>query len=307
MSKDYEKIDAELDDELRAMYNPDADDSQARHDTSPDQGTEVTPHDSDASPDEGTLVNEQETNETENEPTVPESRYKNAVKAMNQAQQELAQYRKYETDKDAYIAQLEQQLTTLQTTQPSTQPGAVDDDDLADARENFPELINPLLKKIDQLEKRLASVSDDVGTVKNVTNRYQQTEQDTEAERHFAAIRAQHDDLDEIVESPDYAHWYHQQGPMIQQALQQGTAKDVIAALNLYRNDHPRSTSAAHKVNGNSKLEAARNAASPNIKTASKPNTKRSFTMKEVEAMSPAEYAQNEDLIDKLMASGELY
>jgi hypothetical protein len=298
---DYDKVDKDLDEELRAMYNSDESGTQSNASPS-DEGTEES---SETTPDEGTVVEEQETNEPETEPTVPESRYKNAVIAMNAAQQELAQYRKYEAEKDAYIAQLEQQLTQLQTT--STPSGATDDEDLADARENFPELINPLLKKIELLEKRLASVSDDVGTVKNVTSRYQQNEQQTEAERHFAAIRAAHDDLDEIVESPDYADWYNQQGPMIQQALQQGTAKDVIAALNLYRNDHPRSTSPQPvKANGNSKLEAARNASSPNIKTASKPDSKIVFTNEQIAKMKPAEFAQYEAEIDRQLARGEL-
>jgi hypothetical protein len=151
-------------------------------------------------------------------------------------------------------------------------------------------------------------MSNDVGNVKTVTNRIQKTEQDTEAERHFAAIRAQHDDLDEIVESPEYTQWYNQQGPMIQQILQQGTAADVIAALNLYRNDHPRSTSPQpRKVNGNSKLEAARNASSPNVKIASKPDSKIVFTMAQVEKMSDAEFSEHEAEIDRQLARGELY
>jgi hypothetical protein len=305
MSKvDYDQVDLDLDEELRKMYNPD--DENPQGDASPDTGTEAEPA-SKTSPDEGTLVDDKEPPEPEQEPTVPESRYKSAVVAMNQAQQELAQYRKYEADKDAYIAQLEQQARSTQN--PSTQTGESDDADLDDVRENYPEIINPLLKKIAQLEKRLATVSDDVGTVKNVTNRYQQTEQETEAERHFAAIKAQHGDLEQIVESPDYADWYNQQGPMIQQALQQGTAKDVIAALNLFRNDYPRASTseAPQKSNGSSKLEAARNASSPNIKTASKPSSKIVFTNEQIAKMSSLEFKEHEAEIDRQLARGEIY
>jgi hypothetical protein len=305
MSKvDYDKVDQDLDDQLRAMYSPEPDEPQGE--ASPDTGTEAKPE-SETAPDTGTVVDDKETPEPEQEPTVPESRYKSAVVAMNQAQQELAQYRKNEADKDAYIAQLEQQARSTQN--PSTQTGESDDADLDDVRENYPEIINPLLKKIAQLEKRLASVTDDVGTVKNVTNRYQQTEQETEAERHFATIKAQHGDLEQIVESPEYADWYNQQGPMIQQALQQGTAKDVIAALNLFRNDYPRASTseAPQKSNGGSKLEAARNASSPNIRTASKPSSKIVFTNEQIAKMSPLEFKEHEAEIDRQLARGEIY
>jgi len=306
MKPDYDAIDEALDEEIRSM-NPDyqIDATSTETTDSPaaaDAGTESTPEIDSV---DNTDTSIKETTDDTQEAVVPESRYRNAVVAMNKAQQELAEYRKNESQKDEYIQQLQQLLTEKQQQDTSTQE--IDDDSLERAREIFPEVTNPLLKIISNLEKKLSLVTDDVGNVKSVANRFQQNEQKTASSKHFDDIKEHHADLDEIVASDEYADWYVHQAPMIQQALQQGTSRDVIAALNLYRADHPSSVHVKNSITKLDKLAQAKAAASPTINKGQKPEQKQTFTNEQIAKMSRAEFMKYEDAIDIAMANGEIY
>lgn len=277
--RDYEAEDLALDEELKALY--------ASEDDSLDDSTES---------EEQPEVDSTEV-DTPTEETVPESRYKAAVQAMNKAQQELAELRKQDAGKDAQLQDLQRQLQERQT---STQVS--DEADIDEVQENYPEIINPLLKKIRDLENKLGAVSDDMGNVKNVAQRVQQNEQRSADEQHREAIKAKHPDAYEIADSPEYADWYHNQAPLIQQALNQGTAQDVIAALDLYRAAHPRAVSS--KVD---KLAQAKEAATPSLKGNSKPEQKQTYTNAQIAKMSRQEFMKHEDAIDAAMARGEVF
>ena len=278
---DYEAEDLALDEELKALYA----------ENSPDDGTEFTPTPETDSTEVDTPVEET---------VIPESRYKAAVQAMNKAQQDLAELRKQDAGKDAQLQDLQRQLTDKQT---STQVS--DDADLDEVQENYPEIINPLLKKIRDLENKLGTVSDDVGNVKSVSQRYQQNEQRSADEQHREAIKAQHPDAYEIADSPEYADWYHNQAPLIQQALNQGTAQDVIAALDLYRAAHPRAVSGSNTKAD--KLQQARNAATPSLKNTGKPNQKTTYTNAQIAKMTRLEFKEHEEAIDAALARGEVF
>ena len=324
MSTDYEAEDSKLDDELRAAY---ATEEQPSKDSPSEEGTESNESITEQQePDEGTLIAEVKS-EPEPKPDVVEAdRYKNAVKAMNAAQQELADRRKQDNEVNSYIKQLQEQNQSLQqalqakSESPSTQSIAEDDNELKEAKEIYPEVINPLLKIIANLEKKLASVSDDVGNVKGevgnvraVADRYQQAEQKTEADRHLDAIRAKHADIDEIVTDPVYAEWYNGQDESIQRVLREGNAKSVISALNMFRADHPKSvpdTKQETKTESAKpdKLAAAREAASPTVKSSQKPTEqKQTFTQAQIDKMSREEFSKNESAIDEAIARGEVY
>lgn len=329
MAIDYQAQDEALDEELRAMYAPQEetkeDDEQSEPQTEQDSpgesGTESAVNEQSQDLEESTLADNTETSTSES--TVPESRYHNAVVAMNKAQQELAERRKQDAERDSLISQLQSQIQELQaaaTSQPETTPPSTpdidlgDDDELKEAQDLFPEVINPLLKVIANLEKKLAAVSDDVGNVKtevgnvkSVSDKYRQAEQQSEQEKHISTIKARHPDLEEIVKSDSYADWYYNQSPLIQQLLQEGSAKDVIAALDLFRADHPKvSVPAANKAAQADKLAAARDASIPSIKTGQKPGQRQTFTNAEIAKMSPAEYAKNEAAIDAAMLRGDI-
>ena len=330
MSIDYAAEDAKLDDEIRAMYAQ-SPESEASDSPVEDAGTESQETTSNSELNESTPVedvSQEQPAQEQSEATVPESRYKNAVVAMNKAQQELADKRKQDAERDNLIQQLQsqiqfqsQQLQQIQQAQPappvpeSATQDIPDADGLAEAREIYPEVVDPLLKIIARLEKKLSAVTGefetvkgDVGSVKGVANRYQQSEQDTEMSRYWDAIKSQHSDVDEIAQSPDYEAWYAEQSELIKSALISSNPKDVIFALNEFRAEYPKSVPDTNqpitpKVD---KLAAAKEAAAPLIKTTAKPEQKTTYTASQIEKMSREEYAKHEAAIDEAMARGEI-
>jgi hypothetical protein len=328
MSRDYAKEDSELDAELAAMYakgeesqqkEPEAE-SPAEAGTESEQ-TEEPEQQAAEEPteEEGTLNDADPIKEEQAEATVPESRYKEAVKAMNVAQATLADLRKQDVARDSLLRDLQDQVKQLQEVkvekakeEEATPADA--EDDLAEAKELYPEVIGPLLKRINDLQKKLSKVDDSVTTVKTVADRYQKNEAKSAEDKHWEHIKNAHPDLNDVVNSPEYADWFPQQAPMIQDALKQGTARDVVAALNLYRSEHPKSVDvpveavkeAPAVVKPVSKLAEAKKASSPVVKSSTKPEEKQAYTQAQIAKMSREEFTKNEAAIDEAMARGEI-
>ena len=133
---------------------------------------------------------------------------------------------------------------------------------LTEAQENYPEIVNPLLNKINSLETQ-------VGSMTAVTQRFQ-------AEQHRAAIEARYPDAYKLAASDDFAVWKCNQAPIIQQALDQGTAQDVISALDLYHNSNNQGQT-------------------------------RTFTNAQIASMTQQEFNQHEAEIDAALARGEIW
>lgn len=321
MSIDYQAQDEALDDEIRALYAQD-DDSEQESDSPDDQdGTESQQNESEQELDDSTLVDEHQEPSPD---TVDKSRYDNAVIAMNRAQQELAERRKQDSARDDLINTLQtqlqqqaQQLQSLQQAAPQTASTqqSVDDDDLKEAQELYPEVVTPLLNMIAKLEKKLAAVSDDVGgvrqevgTVKGVADRYQQSERELANQNYWSVIARKHPDVLEVNESPEFAEWYTQQPSGIQKAVNEGGADEAIAILDMYRASHPRPVPDNDKTSATKadKLAAAKAAAAPTVKGSQRPETKTKFTTAQIAKMSHAEYAKHEAEIDEAMARGEI-
>lgn len=298
MTVDYEALDAELDAEIQKMYSEDdsASDAPEESGTASEEPEAVVAQDAD----EATPSTDEPAETTE--PVVPEFRYKEAVRAMNRAQAELAEYRKAEASRDQVIEQLQAEIQALKagSSPPEDAP------DFNEAKELYPELVNPLLKEIDSLKKQLASVQTEVGTVRSVADRYQQYEMASAHDLHFDAIGRAHPDAFELAKTEEFNAWKNAQAPVIQYALEQGTAKDVIAALNLYKAETGKQPSqpATHRPD---RLAAAKDAAAPTIKGASKPDSKQTFTADQIAKMTMAEFAKHEAEIDAAIARGEFY
>lgn len=300
MTVDYEALDAELDAEIQKMYSED----DSASDAPEDSGTASEDPEAVVQEAESATPSTDEQAEESVDPVVPESRYKEAVRAMNKAQQELAEYRKAETSRDQAIQELQTEIQSLKS---STTPSEPDESpDFNEAKELYPELVNPLLKEIDSLKKQLASVQNEVGTVRTVADRYQQAEAMSAEERHFAEINATHPDAFDLAKTDDFQSWKNAQAPIIQYALEKGTAKDVVAALNLYKADTGKQPSApaTHRPD---RLAAAKDAAAPTIKGASKPDSKPIFTADQIAKMTMSEFAKHEAEIDAAIARGEFY
>jgi chromosome segregation ATPase len=300
MTVDYEALDAELDAEIQKMYSEDDSASDAPEDsgTASEDPEAVVQEAESATP----STDEQQTETTD--PVVPEHRYKEAVRAMNKAQQELAEFRKADANRDQTIQQLQAELQALKSNE-APEPDAYED--LSEAKELYPELVAPLLKTIDSLKKQLASVQNEVSGVKTVADRYQQAEAMSAEERHYAEINNAHPDVSELVATEEFQAWRNAQAPVIQYALDQGTARDVVAALSLYKSETGKASTSAPVSNKPDRLAAAKDAASPSIKGASKPDSKPTFTADQIAKMTMSEFAKHEAEIDAAIARGELY
>jgi hypothetical protein len=285
MTVDYNALDEEHDNELLAMLNAEQEEPEPAEEPKPTPEPEPAP------------IAETLT------PQVPESQYKEAVRAMNRAQEELAHRRKDDTNRDAIIQQLQNRIQELES-KPDTQ--AVEDD-LKEGKEFYPEVVNPLLKRISELEAKLTNVSKDVGDVKSTADSWQQKEVQRHENEYWGAIKAAHNDVGDIASSQDYADWYDQQAPMIQQALTSNNARDVIAGINLYKSSLAQTPAPSASNQKQDKLQAAREAAAPSIKAAPRTEQKKTFTHAQIAKMSPTEYAKYEDEIDEALARGEVF
>lgn len=332
---DYDKIDAELDEEIRAMYAPEeeqeATEPEVQAEETPAEEAEESEETSEESEEsaeeaaEGEEIAQEESEEEAEEtsdPVVPESRYKDAVKAMNKAQRELAEKRKEEANRDQVIQSLTEQLQAMQAqlsdrqqaTEPESKPSQepLSDEDLKEAMELYPEVITPLMDRINRLEGRLSTMNQDVSASKMTMEDYRKRQVQEAYDNHWNQILDQHPDTQEIIQTQEYADWYQRQPNMIQKALAEGSAGDVIAALNLYRSEYPAQrptqTPAKKESNRQDKLAAAKAASSPNVKTAAKGKApaKRTFTNAEIANMSNEEYRKYEAEIDQALAKGEI-
>jgi hypothetical protein len=292
MMRDYEAEDLALDEEIKALY---------ASDSAPDTGTAEEENEPEKQSEQTEVDPTDEVGTSTEEPTVPESRYKEAVRAMSKAQQELAEIKRQDAAKDAKLQELYEQLADRSG---STQES--DASDLDDLQENYPEIVNPLISRIKDLESKLKSVSAEVGSVKTVTDRTQKKEQNTAADAHRQAIVAAHSDAYDLLDTPEYVEWFGKQAPLIQQSLRQGSAQDVISALDLFRMTHPKEV-AAPDTSKADKLALAKEAATPSLKGRSVPDKKQTFTTAQIEKMTRQEFMKHEAAIDEALARGEVF
>lgn len=293
MSPDYDEQDRLLDEEFFGR-NEESNDDALDNSTASENETVVT------EPEDGTPepVDKSEVN---NEPVIAESRYKEAVRAMNEAQRELASYRKQDQEKDYLIQDLQRQLATRKETNQTHEST-----DLDALKDDYPEIVSPLLSVIDDLKKQLADVKGEVNGVKNVANRFQQNEATTAQEKHLADIQRVHPDALDLAVEPDFQAWLQQQAPMVQNAISQGSSRDVITALNLYRAENPK-TESVPDTSKSDRLTAAKQAASPNVKSGGNPNKKVTYTHAMIAKMTDKEFAKHEAAIDEAMSRGEVF
>lgn len=296
---DYKAQDEEIDRELAELLAGDDESDDSLDESTESEQTNESVEDVA----ETTQETDDEINDND-EPVVPEFRYKEAVRAMNKAQQELADKRKQDAERDELIQQLQAQVQALQSKRENKdeQPDS-EDVSLDDLAADYPELVGPLIKQIKSLTAQVSAMQGDVENVKGVTTRYQQSEAMTAKERYLSEVKSVHPDAEELVATDEFNVWFQNQPPLIQQAITNATAKDAITALNLYRAEHP----VPSTNNKPDRLAQARQAASPNVRSNNKPEKQTTFTLKQIDKMSRDEFMRNEAAIDAAIARGEVY
>lgn len=287
MSNDFEKLEAEADKELAEAYGAEQEPVAKPTDSGDEPAQES--HDTTGTPVETEVVSE--VVEEQQPASVPESQYKDAIRGMNKAQQEAAALRKE-------VAAMQAQIQQLMERKP--EEPELKDESLDGFREEYPELyemaVNPLLKQIEALKQHVAKFD-------SVASRYEQDRATIEQQSHNQAILQAHPDAFELVETPDFQAWASKQGPFVQYALTQGSADEVVDALNLYRMAKPVEQRQAQRTD---KLAEARAAATPSVRSSQSEPKKTKFTLAEIEKMSRDEFVKHEAAIDEAIARGEL-
>lgn len=257
-----------------------------------------------------------------------EERYNNSHKLMTQATMDAAQARRelqlavgQNAELKAALDGMQKQIAELKSQSPGT-PGTqdrdtdaelqIDDDGLRQAMEDDPQLVKPLVlqnqrlaKQVDTLSKELEGIK---GTVNTSAQAFEEDREQTAKRKHREAIEGRHPDAGTISSTPEFQSWVGNQPPVIQQAVAQGTAADVIYALDLYKQsgEFP-GTQEPVDTGDQQTLDAARAAASPRTPKARNGQTNRNrarFTRKQIADMDAATYAKHEAEIDDALARG---
>ena len=266
------------------MYENEDDDTittteQATPDTQTTEGSE-TPQGHTQQPE----VNEQGQVEM-----VPMERYKNAQALMTKATMEAADLRRE-------VASLRAQLETVTrySPQPQQQESRGSDfSELEKLKEEYPDFAGPLVGAFEKQQQ----------VIRQLQQSSQVNEEAADAARranfNFEVSRS-HPDFDSVAASEDFRGWLARQAPFVQDAASRPIASDAIEVLNMYKKSigpKPDKVAAARQV---AAPAVGRNSRQP---SADKPQQ---FTREQIARMTPAEFAKNEEAIDRALSSGAI-
>lgn len=220
---------------------------------------------------------------------VPKERYKNAQALMTKATMEAADLRRE-------VASLRAQLETVTRYAPQNQqPEARGSDfkELEKLKEEYPDFAGPLVGAFEKQQQVIRELqrSNEVNEQANDVAR--------RSSFNFEVARV-HPDFDRVAGSEDFRGWLARQASFIQDAASRPVPADAIEVLNMYKK------SQGTKVD---KVAAARQVAAPAVgRNSRQPSAEKpqQFTREMIARMSPAEFAKNEEAIDRALATGAI-
>lgn len=245
-------------------------------------------------------------------------RIRNAQARMTRATTEAAQLRRALSEFETDSQRLEDEVRRLQAALPDpTKPPATDTANgmatLETLRDDYPQIIGPLIGTLQELRSEIDGLKGTVTTREENLARRDDDDKRNRAkaaqEAHISVIRAAHPDFQQVVNSEDFQGWADRQsrttkiilfGDGIQGSPLRtgGTAAEVNDVLTQYK----------QAVGSSNRTDAARDAASPTLRktTRVQSNGRTTFTRDQIAAMSPAEFSKNEAAIDAAMAEGRV-
>lgn len=326
MSTDWEKLDIEADEMLQeALGQAPEESTDTTEETVDEVDTEETADDQHERAAEETQGQGGDTDaEPDSEETEPDvadptggltlenaaERIRNAQARMTRATQEAAELKRQVQSLQDETASLKRSREAASSTEaekpkaPET-PADIDDSDLAEAMKEFPEVAKPLVRLIKQQQAELGQLNATITDLKgNVDQTRSQLDEESKAQSlktHNDAILQAHNDAFQLAESDDFQGWKDRQPPIVQRAITNGSAQDVIWALDQYK-----AAVGAVPDETTKRREAAKASATPPSRSARQPSggTRHRFTRPQINAMSPEEFAANETEIDKALAAG---
>lgn len=218
--------------------------------------------------------------------SIAEERIKNAQALMTKATQEAADLRRENT---RLLEENEALKNSASNENTSTEVGSLDE-----LMEEYPELVGPLIQRLNQLEGKISSIE----TVNH------QSVEDSTLKAHWDAIAQAHPDHVEVSQDLDFQGWVARQAPALQSIAQNGSAKDVIYLLDQYKATSKNSDNRRNI----DKLEQAKQIADrvPRTQTQPESSLKPSFTRDQIAKMTPDQFSKYEAEIDAAMARGEI-
>lgn len=224
-----------------------------------------------------------ELSETELALKKADERYKNAQRKMTQATTEAKELRRMHEQAMAELHNLKRQLAEKD----------VDLEKLKQVREEYPDLAAPILDAMERTQAQVAETNAELEQLRQVRD---QEVQAKAQEQHMALIREAHPDLDDLVQSGDWADWLEVQNDEMQRYAERGNVPEVVYLLNKFKSD----MGFGQQTPQERALERAKAAAEPKLPKSRKPDTgagQKIWSRAEINAMSLKDWEANQDAV----------
>ena len=209
-----------------------------------------------------------------------DERYRNAQKKMTQATQESADLRRLLEETNAELKNLKRQLVEKD----------VDLEKLKAVREEYPDLAGPILDMVDKTQAQVAEQNEELERLRQMR---QQEEVDAAQAAHMARIRDAHPDLDEIIQTGDWADWLEAQDAAVHEWVRAGSSNDITAVLNKFKSD----MGFGQPTPQERALDKAKAVAEPKLPKSRKPDTgagQKVWSAADIKSMSLKDFESNE-------------
>ena len=221
-----------------------------------------------------------------------EKAMKGAQARMTKATQEAAELRKAN----------EQMMQTIAGLKSQVEESARDTSKLAQIREDYPDLAGPLLDELERTRQEVTNTKEQLSQAEQAKRDEQEAKA---AEAHFERIRAEHPDVDQIIETADWMNWLEEADAQTKQWIQTGSSNDVNSVLYRFKSDMGMKPPTPQERT----LEKAKKVAEPKMPKARKSNMKgdkKVWTVQEITAMPNHVFEKHKDEILQAWNTGSI-
>lgn len=221
-----------------------------------------------------------------------EKAMKGAQARMTKATQEAAELRKAN----------EQMMQTIAGLKSQVEESARDTSKLAQIREDYPDLAGPLLDELERTRQEVTNTKEQLSQAEQAKRDEQEAKA---AEAHFDRIRAEHPDVDQIIETADWMNWLEEADAQTKQWIQTGSSNDVNSVLYRFKSDMGMKPPTPQERT----LEKAKKVAEPKMPKARKSNMKgdkKVWTVQEITAMPNHVFEKHKDEILQAWNTGSI-
>lgn len=221
-----------------------------------------------------------------------EKAMKGAQARMTKATQEAAELRKAN----------EQMMQTIAELKGQVEESARDTSKLAQIREDYPDLAGPLLDELERTRQEVTNTKEQLSQAEQAKREEQEAKA---AEAHFDRIRAEHPDVDQLIETADWMNWLEEADAQTKQWVQTGSSNDVNSVLYRFKSDMGMKPPTPQERT----LEKAKQVAEPKMPKARKSKTKgdkKMWTVQEITAMPNHVFEKHKDEILQAWNTGSI-